>query len=465
MRSILLEEVKNVLRAEMKTPLGKGAVTGVTTDSRAVQPGDLFFALRGDHFDGHDFIDEVVARGAVAVVIDRKMPMSETVRNSTVSVMRVDDAVEALGVLAGFYRSKLVGSVAVIGVTGTNGKTTVREMIYHVLSKSRKVHRSPKNYNNQIGVPLTLFGIESDHQVAVVEIGTNAPGEIAPLARMAGIDVAVITHVGPSHLEGLVDVMGVSEEKVSIVTGLKGRGAIVCGVDHKPTLDKLAAMGRHVITFGLDDSCDVSAREVERVDGHYRVMTNDRCELTIPMAGLHNVKNALAALAVVRRLGVSSQAFAEAIKDFKPVAGRMVYREVNGITIIDDTYNANPVSMRSAIDELMSNDQAERRVLAFGDMGELGPDAIEIHQQFGREIAAMNVDLLLAVGPLAAHTAKAALDAGIGWSNVQKSVNSRRLARLAKSLVRNGDIILVKGSRAMAMEKVVESLERWKGRC
>jgi len=464
MKALLVEEVKNILRAELKTPLRKGLITAVSTDSRQVKQGNLFVAVRGEKFDGHDFIGKAVQAGAPAVVIERNIPLPEEVKKSETVVLLVEDTVKALGQLARFYRRKLCGSVAVIGITGSNGKTTVREIIYHVLSRYKKGHHSPKNYNNHIGVPLTLLGMEAEHEFAAVEIGSNAPGEVAELSRIAEPDVAVITRVGPSHLEGLKDVEGVSVEKISIVAGLSEHGPLIVGVDHKPTLERAQALGRHIITFGLDESCDVYAVKVERRQGGIRFVTNDRCEVWLPMIGMHNVKNALAALAVVRRLGITSSQFAEAMKDFVPVPGRMNSSEVNGITIIDDSYNANPASMQAALDELTSIKPARRRIFVVGDMYELGKESEKYHRQLGRDITAAKVDLLLTVGPQAALAAEAALEAGMGKGNIMRCINSKRMARLIKSLLFDGDVVLVKGSRAMEMEKVIVSLKRWKGK-
>ncbi len=464
MKPLLLEEIKQAVRGELKTSVEKGLVTSVTTDSRNVPPNSLFVALRGERFDGHDFIADAIAAGARAVLMDRNIPIPEDWAARGVCVMKVGDAVAALGDLARFYRRSLGHRVTVIAVTGSAGKTTTREMIYHALSKYKKGHRSPNNYNNQIGVPLTLLGIEPEHEFAVVEMGTNAPGEIATLSRIAEPDIAVITHVGASHLEKLGSVDGVSVEKVSISAGLKERGVLVCGASHPGTLDRVRALGRHVITFGLEEDMDVRGFHVIQEPGKVRFEISDHTEIVIPVGGIHNVENALAALAVVRRMGLTSREFAAAMTDFKGAKHRMEYLSVNGITIIDDCYNANPSSMRMALQELCSHKKAMRRVLVVGDMYELGEAAEQAHMELGRKVAASNVDILFAVGPHAAITAITAIESGMPRGQVQRSITSKRLARLIKSMIFEGDVILVKGSRAMQMEKVVESLSRFRGR-
>ncbi len=463
---ILPEEIKHTLQAEPKSRLCNGLITGVCIDSRRVQPGDLFIALRGENFDGHDFVARAIDAGACTIVIDRDIPLPETVQTRKVNVFKVADSRTALGQIAKFYRQQLGSSVRIIAITGTAGKTTVREMVYHVLSKYHKGCRSEKNYNNDIGVPLTLLSIKSDDEFAVVEMGSNAPGEIAALSRMAEPDIAVITHVGPGHLQGLLSVDGVSVEKVSIVSGLRPRGIIICGSSHKDTLERVQSLGRATITFGLEANCDVYATNIERVGNTLiRFQTNDRYLVEIPLSGVYNVRNALAALAVVRRIGISTADFAEAIRDFKPVQGRMTERQVGSITIIDDTYNANPVSMAAALAELSSRNNAKRRVLVCGDMEELGTESRKYHEQLGRDIvAAGNIDFLMTVGPKSRWTAKAALDAGMGWHSIKRNVSSERLARIIKSMIFDGDVILVKGSRVMEMEKVIVSLNHWRSK-
>lgn len=464
MKPFMPEEIKQIVKGEMRTPLGRELITQISTDSRQLKPGALFVALKGDRFDGHDHIDQAVERGAVAVLVDRKVPLSDTVKAKGTSVLQVKDTLAALGDLARAYRRSLAHSIDVIAVTGSNGKTTTREMIYHVLSKQRRGHRSPASFNNAIGVPLTLLGMEPDHDFVVVEMGTNAPGEIAALSHLAEPDIAVITSVGPSHLEGLKDVDGVSREKISIVAGLRENGVMVCPTDHVLTLERVRALGRHYITFGLESEAQVNAQGIEQRFGQVRFETNDRCEVVLPIAGVHNVRNALAALAAVRRLGVSSQQFAEAIRDFEPVGGRLIYKEVNGITILDDSYNANPASMAAALAELVSHrGRAGRLMVVIGDMCELGSACEHYHAELGRQLAAAKLDMLFTVGDMAALAGNAAIESGMARGSVQRAINSRRLARLIKASIRDEDVIVVKGSRAMQMEKVVQSLERYRG--
>lgn len=464
MKPLVLDDIRGVLHAELRGGNVSGLIEGVSTDSRNIAEGELFVALRGDNFDGHDFVDEAIQRGARAILVDRSMGLSPAMAERGVCLFQVKNTVEALGLLARYYRRSLGKTVTVIAVTGSNGKTTTREMIYHVLSKSRKGCQSYSNYNNHIGVPLTLLNIDADDEFTVVEMGSNAHGEIAELSRIAEPDIAVITHIGTSHLAGLGDINGVSLEKSGIIAGLSDHGIVICTAAHNGTLERLRGIGKAVITFGLDDNADVFASELVYEPGHIRFLTNDRCEVVLDIAGLHNVSNALATLAVVRRMGISSQAFAEAIRDFPGVVRRLTYAFVNGITIIDDSYNANPSSVTAALGELVSNDGLGRRVFICGDMGELGDACDDLHCALGREVAASGIDLFLAVGHKAALAANAAIEAGMGRSRVQRAVTSKRLARLAKSLIHDGDVILVKGSRFMEMEKVIASLQRWRGR-
>lgn len=462
MKPLVLNEVKNILRAELKTLYAKGLISGVSIDSRTLEPGDLFVAIGGENYDGHDFIKEAISAGAKAVLIEKNLPIPDQAHQREVCVMKVENTTSALGDLARHYRRSLKHGLTVIAVTGSNGKTTTREMIYHVLSKHKSGHRSPKNYNNHLGVPLTIFGVEPEHDFVVLEVATNSPGEIAALSRIVEPDVSVITSIAASHLEGLKDLDGVSTEKISIVAGMADRGVVICGRDHPPTLDRLRPLDVHTITFGFDAEADISALEINRHEDGISFVTNDRCEIKLPLLGRYNVGNALAALAAVRRMGLTSLDFSEAMADFTAVKQRMAVSHVNGITIIDDSYNANPHSTAAALEELGLQTQAKRRVFILGDMNELGPESQRYHEQLGRDIVASNVDLLLTVGPLAAMAANTALKTGMGLSSVQRSINSRRMARLVKSLLLDGDVVLVKGSRAMEMEKVVDSLNRYK---
>ncbi len=464
MKALLLEEVKYALNTQLLTPLGRGVIKGVSTDTRTIKEGELFVAVSGPRFDGHLFLDQAVDKKAAALIIDKKIPLSEKVRHSGLTVFQVPDSIEALGSLASFYRKKMIGSVHIVAVTGTNGKTTTREMIYHVLSQFKKGYRSPANYNNAIGVPLTLFGIDTNHDFAVVELGTNAPGEIQPLAVMTSPDIAVITHVGASHLQGLLTVDGVSREKTAIVAGLRSGGLLICSNNHPPTLERLRTFNFPLITYGVDGNSDIFASHIRRDGDGCSFETNDHCRVRLPVPGVHNVRNALAALLVVRRFGISTQQFAEAIADFRPVAGRMVTHQLDGLTLIDDSYNANPESVHAALSELSGRTEARRRVLVLGDMGEMGKDALDYHRQLGRQIGRSNIDILLTVGPNAAETARVAMESGMGQSRVQRAITSKRLARLVKPLLLNGDLVLVKGSRSMEMEKVVESILRWQGK-
>ena len=463
MKPLLIDEIKVALRAELKTANPHSLIKAVSIDSRTIRPGELFVAIRGENFDGHDFIDQAIENGAPAVIVERNLPLSDLAKRHETCIMKVTDTLEALGELAKFYRRSLGHQITVIAVTGSNGKTTTRRMIHHVLSTKKPGYQSPANFNNQIGLPLTILATGPEHEFVVVEMGSSEPGEIEKLSKIAAPDIAVITNIGRAHLEKLKDLAGVSREKTSIVTGLQDRGVVICSNQHAATLEKVRSFGKQVISFGVDGPADVSATQIQQQAGKLTFLTNDRCPVALALAGRHNVSNALAALAVSRRMGLTSLQFAEAIKTFEPAKGRFQYMDACGITIIDDSYNANPDSMAAAVAELIADKDHRRKIIVIGEMCELGEDSPQIHRELGRLIAQSPISVMFAIGPMAAGAAGAAIAAGMARGDVQCSVSSKRLARLIKSSLRDGDIILVKGSRAMQTEQVVESLKRYKG--
>lgn len=445
---------------------GSGTAIGVSTDTRTLRSGEVFVALSGDRFDGHDYVRDAIEAGASGVVVARPTPPGVDV--SQVFVVLVDSTRQALIDLAAYYRKQLRASVAAI--TGSCGKTTTKEMAAHMLSPFVSLISATRSFNNEIGVPLTLFRARHTTEVCLLEIGTNEPGEVARLARAAAPDIAVVTMIGPAHLAGLGSLEGVFDEKVAILDAIPDRGVAVLPADDPffPRMRERAfAKGpRTVLSFGFSDAADLRAVDVVptalgtsftlHVGGPLPACAPLRVEL--PRLGAHNVSNCLAALAVAAALRNEHQAgladLAAGLLALPPTPGRLDPRPgISGSVILDDSYNANPASLAAALDVLDTYETARKKVLVLGDMLELGPSAESMHVAAGRRAAA-TVDLLVTVGPLAACAAEAFLDAGGARTACFLGVE-RLLARLP-ALVGDGDHVLVKGSNGVHLNRVVE---------
>jgi len=451
------------LMRESATP-----ATGVCIDSRAVKPGDVFVALKGERFDGHDFISDVLARGAAGVLVDRQECLSHW--NAGLGgtdipacprpfAVLVDDTTAALGKWAAWHRKQMRATV--IGVTGSNGKTTTREMIHHLLSGSRAGIRSIKSFNNSIGLPLTLLGIEPEHEFAVVEVGTSAPGEIDQLARLAKPDLAVITLAAPCHLTGLGSVEGVIREKTDLLLSLRPGGLAVVNGDVPGLAEAARAKlprGGRMITFGRTERVDVRPTSIGiALEGsRFRVGSG---EFALPVPGPHNVTNATAAITVARALGMTDDAIADRWATFQLPDHRLQCEEIAGVTLVDDAYNANPTSMAAALDVLALAPAGRRRVFAAGDMLELGSDAEQYHRNLGKRAAETGADLLIAVGPMATLTAAGAAAASRSIA-VRTYPDSAVAGAAAGEWLRPGDFVMLKGSRGIRMERLAEGIRK-----
>jgi UDP-N-acetylmuramoyl-tripeptide--D-alanyl-D-alanine ligase len=424
---------------------------GVGIDTRTLQPGSLYIAIKGEQFDGHDFAAQAQQVGAVAMLVSSTL-------DSTLPQIRVEDTRLALAELAGYWRSLL--PVKIAGVTGSNGKTSVKEMIAAILATQGETLYTQGNLNNDIGVPLTLLRLEPSHRFAVIEMGANHPGEIAYTSRYARADVSVITNVGPAHIEGFGSLDGIADSKAEIIESLAPDGVAVLNRDdayYDYWMDyKLGT--RKAVSFGLAPTADVRAKQLssELTQKGFRtsfeLVTRDGCEnITLHLAGEHNVRNALAAAAVALQFGIGLADIKQGLESMTPVTGRMqALHGRQGNIVIDDTYNANPGSLRAALAAVDSNQQAVWLVL--GAFGELGADSAGIHTDMGSMIKDMRVARLFATGSLAAHTVSTFGECGEYYEN-----QSDLIARLQQAITGN-EIILVKGSRAQKMERVVAAL-------
>ena len=423
-------------------------ITGVSTDSRTVESGDCFFAVAGENFDGHDYIDQALAKGAVCAVVSNDLTGQK--------ILKVEDTIKALGNLAGQYRRR--SNFKVAAITGTVGKTTVRQIAYHVLACRFRVFQSPKNFNNTIGLPLTLLGAGPDDEVVLAELGTNQPGEIAYLSAIALPDIAVITNVHLSHLAGLGNIQTIIQEKLSIAEHITSRGTLIINGDSPRLLEACRAANLKFIAFGKSNHCDIRAQDIT-YDGSLSRFTVDDTEITLPLAGPGNIENALAAWAICRQLSVTIDDFAEVVKTLPAVAMRAEILKLKTLTVINDCYNANPASMKNALEILknLSSKENKRSVFICGPMAELGSQSDKLHAELGDDITKAKVNLLIAVGPdakIAAEIAKAEHDLQIKYFEDTVSACNN-----LEKFIKDSDIILVKGSRTAKLELVVAKLK------
>lgn len=428
----------------------------VTTDSRQLHKGDLFVALQGDRFDGHAFAGEALAQGAAGVVVSE--PVAAHGNQILVPNTRL-----ALGALAAHWRSRF--DMPVLAVTGSNGKTTVKQMLAAICEALGPGVATQGNLNNDIGVPLTLLRLRDGDRWAVIEMGANHAGEIAYLTGLARPDVALVNNAAPAHLEGFGSLADVVQAKSEIYSGLRSGGVAIVNADdaHASVFKKNAAPHR-VRTFGMRNAADVSADSAS-VRYHFAAeaceirfqlcIDNQTAPIAMPLLGRHNVMNALAASAVAHAIGSSLKAIAAGLSQVRPVEGRLQLKNgTAGLRIIDDSYNANPGSVGAAIEVLAAAQGA--RVLVLGDMAELGPDAASLHRQVGEAARAAGIDALYATGELSRHSVEAFGETGRHFANraalVDALLQDVRGGRFASA------VVLVKGSRSSRMDAVVDAL-------
>jgi UDP-N-acetylmuramoyl-tripeptide--D-alanyl-D-alanine ligase len=438
-------------------------LTGVTIDSRAAAAGDAFFAIRGHRQDGHAFAADALARGARALVLTH-LPAGLPLADDT-GVVLVDDTTRALGRLAAAHRRR--HAIPVVAVTGSNGKTTTKELLALVLSCRFRVLRATGSFNNQWGLPLTLLGLDETHEAAVIELGMNAPGEIAALARIAQPTIGIVTTVAPAHVEFLGSIEGVQKAKGELVAAIPPEGVAVLNADDPRVLALARTARGRVVTFGLAERAEVRVGAVvATADGLTFSLTagGATAAVRLPLPGRHNAVNAAAAVAAGGVLGVPLAEAARALGGAVAVKGRLTWREIAGVRVLDDTYNANPASLRAALEVLAEAARAAgrgRTWVILGDMLELGPLAEAAHRDAGAWIAAVPVAGLLTVGPRAGRAGEAARAAGCpdvtAWDTPAAAA-----AGLAPRL-EAGDRVLVKGSRGMRMEQAIEALARAAG--
>jgi UDP-N-acetylmuramoyl-tripeptide--D-alanyl-D-alanine ligase len=452
LESVTLAEVVQATQGKEGAGLTVEAlIQGVSTDSRTLRAGELFVALKGKNFDGHAYVEDALNIGSPAAVVKKGWKPSAFRYEDR--LIRVGDTLKALGDLAEAYRLRF--KVKVVGVTGTNGKTTTKEMIAAILQARYQVLKSEGNLNNQIGVPLTLFRLASRDEVGVTEFGMSAPGEIARLCAIAHPSVGVITNVGPAHLETMGTVERVADAKAEILKALDENGNGVVNGDEPLILERCRGLRAKVVTFGFGKECDVKPDRVFPLGDGASGFDIGKVTIRLSIPGRQNITNALAALAVGGILGIPGDEAGKALEALASPKMRMEKIMIGESLVLNDSYNANPASMSAAIDTL-AEVFASRRIAVLGDMLELGPISRDAHFDVGRKAAARGIDVLIAVGERAKGIAEAARVSGLSHS--QACATTREAALVLKEIMKPGDAILVKGSRAMNMEAIVDAL-------
>lgn len=441
----LKEEYKDIL------------IEGVSTDSRTIKEGQLFVPLIGERFDGHKFIQQAIEKGAKASLWSKDKPLPEI----DFPFILVEDTLTALHQLAKEYRSQL--NIKVIGITGSNGKTTTKDITASLLSMKYKTQKTAGNYNNFIGVPLTILNLDEDTEMAVIEMGTEMFGELSTLTSIVKPDVAIITSIGEAHLEHLVTKENVAKAKLEILEGLKPEGVFIYFGDD-PTLKKVLKdypIKHRTISYGTEEHNDYQCKlnSMSHKGLSFTLETPVFKELSLPILGRHNMYNATAAIAAARYFDVPLELIQEGLYQVDKTGLRDELIQAQGFTILNDSYKSNPDSLLAALDTFYAMENFKQKIAVIGDMLGLGKDEIKAHEKIGLVIDEKQVDYIFTIGPLAKHIGEKAKDR-FGKNRIVHSENKEELIDRLKKVIKPKSLILVKASRSLELEKVVEAISK-----
>jgi UDP-N-acetylmuramoyl-tripeptide--D-alanyl-D-alanine ligase len=457
-----IEEVLKATRGKLLQGEGNTLFQGISTDSRTVTEGELFIALKGFRFDGHHYVLEALEKKAGGVVIEEdKVGDIRWNGYRAKAVIAVKDTLFALGNIALDWRRKY--RTPLVALTGSNGKTTTKEMIAACLETTFPILKTKGNLNNLIGLPLTLLTLTEKERVVVLEMGMNVPGEIRRLTEIAEPDVGLITNIQEVHLEGMESLERLKEEKGELFRKMRRDGTILVNQDDPRVVDLASDYPGQKITFGIEHPAEVMAKEIRLggVEGTFftLILEGEAMEIHLRLLGRHFIPNALSAIAVACLFGVEVKQVKEALENFKSIPMRMeIVPLKGGKTLINDAYNANPHSMELALETLVEAKGEGRAIAVLGDMLELGNFTKEAHEQLGEKVSELSIDFLLALGEEAPIVVESAIRHGFPLERVRVVESHSEAISILKQMIQNGDWILVKGSRRMAMEKIVEGL-------
>ena len=437
----------------------KPHITGISTDTRTLKRGEIFFALTGDNHDGHKYIRQAMEKGAIGAVVSSCKKVEYSLLNGfdKCVFIEVPDTLRALGDLASYYRNTL--QTRFIAVTGSNGKTTTKDMVYHILKNFHSVSKSRKSFNNFVGVPLTIFETEASHDYGVVEMGTNAPGEIKRLSEIISPEFTILTNISHTHLEGLGSIEGVAHAKAEFIENMDRNETLIVNADDEWCNKIAARFSGRIVSFGFSTKADIKASKVRRNKTGFVFTINKLFTVNLPVLGRHNIYNSLAAIAFCHAVGISLEDIREKFIDFKLPPMRMEKRICGNVAIINDGYNSNPSSMSAALYEFSQLSVPGRKIVVCGDMLELGKETARLHREVGKEVAKAGIDVLWTVGPYSRLIAEEAVACGMPGENIQSFDTPEEVCSLVTTQLKSKDTVLIKGSRGMRLECVSRQIE------
>jgi len=455
MNPLSILQIAALSGAKLEQGDGKISVERISTDSRTIKNGELFVALRGENFDGHKFVEATAKAGAAGAIVDSKWNGKVP---TNFAIIRAEDTLRAYQTLAANYRKSL--SIKVLAITGSNGKTSTKDFAASVLGRKFRVTKTQGNFNNHVGLPRTILEATSNDEIAVWEIGMNHPGEVGPLAEIAAPDAAIITNIGVAHIEFMRTREAIAREKGALAEAVPAEGAVILNADD-PFSKGIAERTRaHVIFAGTKEGT-VRAIDIQQSAGgsEFTIIEGaHRCRAKLPVPGLHMVQNALLAAAAGRAFGLSLEEGAAGLAGAPLTKARLQIKEINGVQFLDDSYNANPDSMKAALQTLVELDADGKKIAVLGEMRELGEETQRGHEEVGEAAAAFGIDHLIGIGEMGAIISRAAEKAGLEKSTVVGSTSEA--ADLLTEIATPGDLVLIKGSRLARTEDVIEQFAK-----
>jgi len=464
---ITVKEMSSAINGRQISGSPDGFVKGLSTDSRRVVPGHIFLALKGEIYDGHNFLTSAINAGAVGIIVESDTTLSKELLHKNLIIINVSSTLKALGDLALWWRKQWGGKV--IAITGSNGKSTTKEMAASILSLKTNTMKSPGNFNNLIGLPLTILLLQEHHRLAVLEMGMNRAGEIARLTQIADPDIGLITNVAKAHLEGLGDLNGVIRAKGELLRVMSEESTAILNGDDESYARLASTFQGQILTFGLGKTNYIRAENIKKIGDRAQVFNiyikGERIPVKINLPGIHNVFNALGAAAMAFCLSTSSELIAQGLGNFSPLKGRLYFIDLNGgIRIIDDTYNANPSSLRAALKSIKDvKGKKQGLVIGLGEMMELGKGSPRYHFDAGQLVADMGARYLVVMGEHGRNVIEGACKGGMDIKQTHIATTHAEMSDSIKVNIRKGDIVFIKGSRKVSLDEVVENISEYCG--